>query len=403
MTGSPDHTQDRAGLLRPQASADVDLGAVGRNIKALKRLTAAGTRIMAVVKANAYGHGAAPVARAAVTAGADFLAVARISEAVELREAGIDAPLLLFGIPLPEQAPYLATHDIRATIADLETARTLSGHLKSRNLTLSVHIKVDTGMGRLGFVHNSLAPSDDHPVIKDILGIQALRNIRVEGVYSHLACADEADKTHAREQVRRFSLLTEELNAAGTPPYIFHCANSAGLIDLPESHFDMVRPGISIYGLWPSDQMDRSRVSLEPAMSIRSNIIQVKQVPEGFNVSYGGTHVTPRPTAIATVPVGYADGYSRLLSNRGQMLVRGVRAPVVGRVCMDFTMIDVGHIPDAATGDEVVILGRQGKEEITADELARLTRTINYEITAGLTGRIPLHHTEPHLVPNTTH
>jgi len=378
-------------MLLPQNTAQVDLGAVKRNIKALKSLTAKGTRFMAVVKANAYGHGTVPVAGAAMAAGSDFLAVARISEAAELREAGIKLPVLLFGDVLPDQAVYMATHNIRASITNLDMAKALSEQLKPRDLTLKVHIKVDTGMGRLGFVHSSLNEPGypQKSPVEAILSIESLAQIEMEGIYTHLSRSDERDKTHARGQIERFQKLTDQLAAREVVPEILHVANSAGVIDMPEAHFDMVRPGISIYGLWPSDEVDKTRITLEPAMTIRSKVIQTKAVPKEFEVSYGATHVTPEPTVIATVPIGYADGYSRLLSNQGCMLVRGQRAPTVGRVCMDFTMIDVGHIPGVVPGDEVVIMGSQGSETISADEIARLTQTINYEVTAGLTGRIP--------------
>jgi len=381
-------------MLLPQNTAEVDLGAVKRNIRALKSLTTRGTRFMAVIKANAYGHGTVPVAGAAMAAGADFLAVARISEAVEIREAGINLPVLLFGDVLPNQAVYMATHNIRASITNLETAKAMAAQLNSRDLTLKVHIKVDTGMGRLGFVHSALNEPGYPPDIpvEDILVIQSLAQIEVEGIYTHLSRSDEQDKTHARAQINRFLRLTDQLAAREFIPEIRHVANSAGVIDMPDSHFDMIRPGISIYGLWPSDEVNKTLITLEPAMSIRSKVIQTKAVPRGFEVSYGATHVTPEPTVIATVPIGYADGYSRLLSNRGHMLVRGGRAPILGRVCMDFTMIDVGHIPGVIPGDEVVIMGNQGSETISADEIAKLTHTINYEVTAGLTGRIPLHY-----------
>ncbi len=398
MICSLEQEQHRAMMLLPQNTAEVDLGAVKRNIKALKRLTAPGTQFMAVIKANAYGHGAVPVAGAAMAAGANFLAVARISEAAELREAGIKLPVLLFGDVLPDQAVYMATHNIRASITNLDMAKALAAQLTSRDLTLKVHIKVDTGMGRLGFVHNALnepgSPQQGSQarLVQDILAIESLAQMKVEGIYTHLSRSDEKDKAHARLQIKRFRRLTDQLAAREFIPEFRHLANSAGVIDMPDSHFDMVRPGISIYGLWPSDQVDKTRITLEPAMSIRSKIIQTKTVPKGFEVSYGATHVTAAPTVIATVPIGYADGYSRLLSNRGHMLVRGKRAPILGRVCMDFTMIDVGHIPGVVPGDEVVIMGTQGSETICADDIARLTHTINYEVTAGLTGRIPLHY-----------
>ncbi|HCY86565.1 MAG TPA: alanine racemase [Desulfobacteraceae bacterium] len=384
------HTPD----LQPQTRVEVDLEALRRNITALQGLTPDHTRLMAVVKANAYGHGVVPVAKTALDCGAAFLAVARISEAVELRDAGIFAPILLFGEVLPDQAAYLAAHEIRATVTGVDQAKALSERMAAEKRPLKIHIKMDTGMGRLGMVHPSLTEDTGNlsAVIEQICAIQALENLHAEGLYTHLAKADETDKTHARDQIRRFKDTTDELARMGARPEILHAANSAGVIDLPESHFDMVRPGIALYGLWPSHEVDKTRISLTPVMAIRSRIIQVKQVPKGFGVSYGMTHVTREPTCIATVPIGYADGYSRLLSNCGTMIVRGRKAPVVGRVCMDFTMIDVGRIKGVIPGDEVVILGRQGNEEVSADHIAGLTQTINYEVTAGLTGRMPYTH-----------
>lgn len=391
----PGREPDPADALKPLTTVEVDLGALARNVRALKGLLSGTTRLMAVVKANAYGHGAVPVARTALASGADFLAVARISEAAELRKGGIDAPVLMFGVALPGHTAYMADHGIRASITDMAAAKILSQRLKTEGKILKVHIKVDTGMGRLGLVHEAISAAPSSRAVDHILAIRAMDGLEVEGVYTHLSKADETDKTHTQEQIRRFNRMIAQLAQKGFTPRICHAANSAGIIDLPESHFDMVRPGIAMYGLWPSDQVDRSRVSLAPVMGIRSRLIQVKQVPKGFDVSYGATHVTSRPTTIATVPIGYADGYSRLLSNRGEMLVRGQRAKITGRVCMDFTMIDVGHIPDAAPGDEVVIIGRQGDQEILADHIAAHMNTINYEVTAGLTGRMSCRYLNP--------
>ncbi|MCG8617423.1 MAG: alanine racemase, partial [Desulfobacterales bacterium] len=304
--------------LQPQSRVEVDHGALRQNIAALQRLTSDNTRMMAVLKANAYGHGAVPVAKTVLDCGASSLAVARISEAVELRNAGFTVPILLFGETLPDQAAYMATNEIRATVTGFDQAKALSDRMLSEGKTLNVHIKLDTGMGRLGMVHDSLLTDMDLPgVIQHIVAIQALKGIHVEGMYTHMAKSDEADKTFARNQIRRFKETADELTRMGVRPEILHAANSAGVMELPESHFDMVRPGIALYGLWPSGDMDRNRMSLAPAMTIRSRIIQVKQVPKGFGVSYGITHVTSDPTAIATVPIGYADGYSRRLSNRG--------------------------------------------------------------------------------------
>lgn len=377
--------------LRPLTRVVVDLSAIADNVRALQSLCGEETAYMAVVKADAYGHGAVRVAKTALAAGSDFLGVARISEAVQLRDAGITAPVLLFGDILPDQAVYAASRDIRVTFFDADTAAAASRAVRSAGLTLKAHIKVDTGMGRLG-----LTPGVDMAAaIRDIAAITAMEGIDIEGVYTHFANADSPDTRHALEQVALFSKVKTALAAENIAPPIFHAANSAAAMTLPRSRFDMIRPGIAMYGLPPSP--DTRGIVLRPALSIRSAVIQIKQVPKGFPVSYGSTYVTDKPTRIATVPIGYADGYSRLLSSRAHMLVNGQRAPVAGRVCMDFTMIDVGHIPGVRTGDDVVVLGSQGTETVSADELANHIQTINYEVVAGLTGRIPTRYIkDPH-------
>ena len=375
--------------LSPLCRRHVNLDALAGNIRALKALTRPGTAFMAVVKADAYGHGAVEAARTTLDAGADHLAVARISEAVVLRDAGIEAPILLFGEVRPDQVGWMAANEIRASIGTLETADRMAKEARALGVTLKIHIKVDTGMGRLGLVIGG--PEGDIPGAAGTIDrINGMAGLEIEGMYTHLARADETDLVHARDQVGRFADLIQLLEDKGCRPRLCHAANSAGLIALPQSHFDMVRPGIAMYGLWPSGEVDRTGVELSPVMSIRTQVIHIKDVPEKFAVSYGGTHVTKASTTIATVPVGYADGYSRLLSNKGVMLVKGQKAPITGRVCMDFTMIDVGHIPGVAIGDEVVLMGSQGETSFTADDIAGLTGTINYEVTAGLTSRMPL-------------
>ncbi|MBU0970259.1 MAG: alanine racemase [Proteobacteria bacterium] len=387
-------------LLQPQTRVQVDLGALAHNARSLKNLLPGDTLLMAVVKANAYGHGAVQTARTALKNGADFLAVGRISEAVELKQAGIQAPILLFGDILPDQIPYACAHDIRITLTSLETAKPIAAMAEKQKLALKVHIKVDTGMGRLGILHDQLlSPKtlDEAPwkSLDEILAIHSLKGLAIEGIYTHLANSDARDKAHAKDQLDRFKLLVKRLEEKGITPAICHAANSAATIDMPDSHLQMVRTGIALYGLWPSDETDHTRITLKPAMSILSKIIHLKSVPKGFAVSYGSTHLTKTATRIATIPIGYADGYSRQLSNQGQMLVRGIKASIVGRVCMDFTMIDVGHIPDCVLGDEVVVMGAQGNGKITADDIAATLGTINYEITASLTTRMPICYTSP--------
>ncbi len=380
-----------------QSVVRVDLGLLAHNIRQLRNVCHATTRLMAVVKANAYGHGAVAVATQALTSGAGYLGVARMSEAIELRNAGITAPILLFGDAQVDHLAYVADQEIRLTISSDVDAQWLSQRASELGVVIKAHIKVDTGMGRLGLYIDPLSETgstttDVDRTVERILEIVRLGNIDIEGIYTHLANADSTDKKHALQQIGVFKDLLMTLERKGFKPEICHAANSAATINIPQAHFDMVRPGIAMYGLWPSDEVANTQIDLKPAMSILSKIIHLKKVPPGFHISYGSTFTTERTSLIATVPIGYADGYSRLLSSKGSMLVRGDVVPVVGRVCMDFTMIDVSDIPDVGLGDEVVVMGRQGNVCITADEIARLCGTINYEVASSLTRRMPLRH-----------
>ncbi|MGD8369704.1 MAG: alanine racemase [Desulfobacterales bacterium] len=373
--------------------AEVDLAAIGHNVSALKK--AAGTaRFMAVVKANAYGHGALPVAERALQSGADWLGVARLDEALALREAGIDAPILVFGHTPPERADELIENGVRPTVFDPDTARRLSESVSATGDRLKVHVKVDSGMGRLGILpdaHRPGAPPDAPPeqAAAEIAAIGGLGGIEIEGIYTHFASADDSDKTSARRQLSIFTELLDALERSRIRIPIRHAANSAAIIDLPDTHLDMVRAGISLYGLAPSADVKTQAVGLKPAMALKARIVHLKRVPAGFAVSYGSTYHTAAPTTIATVPVGYADGYSRSLSNRGRMLVRGKSAPITGRVCMDQTMLDVGHIEGVQVGDEVVAFGTQDGAALPADELADMLGTINYEIVSAIMARVP--------------
>ncbi len=370
------------------AWAEIDLGAVGRNIRELKRVTRPGAAFMAVVKADAYGHGAVDVARTALAHGADRLGVARIAEAVELRQAGLKVPILIFGHTPPERASELIRRNLTQTVYRRDTAEMLSEQAVAEGKRLPVHLKIDTGMGRLGML--SFSPEGNPAaVLESITSICKLPGLAVEGIFTHFAASDSVDKSYSRLQFERFMNLLDRLRSVGIEFQVRHCANSAGIIDLPETHLDLVRGGIAIYGLPPSDEVDLRRIALSPAMALKSRIIHLKSVPAGFKVSYGMTYETPAPTSVATVSIGYADGLNRLLSSRGHMLVRGRRAAIVGRVCMDLTMLDVGHIPEARVGDEVVIFGRQEKELIHVDEIAALLHTINYEVVSTITRRVP--------------
>lgn len=378
----------------PLIWAEIDLDAIAANVRELRRVTRPEARLLVAVKANAYGHGLVEIARQALESGADALGVARMPEALALRDAGIDAPVLVFGFTPPSDVEALVRHDLIQTVYALKTARAYAELIGKSGGRLKVHLKVDTGMGRLGILPDSrryVEPGmdiSDHAV-RAVLDIAGLHELMLEGIFTHFASSDSADKRFAEEQFDIFMAFLDQLKRSGLEFEVRHAANSGAIIDMPHTHLDMVRAGVSLYGLYPSGEVDKSRIDLTPVMTLKARIAHLKKVPAGFPVSYGMTHTTQAPTTVATVPVGYADGFNRRLSNRGHMLVRGQKAPIIGRVCMDLTMIDVGHIPGAAVEDEVVILGRQANEAITADELADLLDTINYEITSAITARVP--------------
>jgi alanine racemase len=367
--------------------AEIDLAAVAHNVRALKALLPLQTRLLVAVKANAYGHGAAAVSRAALASGAAYLGVARPEEGIALREAGLTAPILIFGYSPPELAAELAAHRLEQCVYDLNTACRMASCLGSGDGHLNVHLKVDTGMGRLGIPCSDETAADR--CVEMVEQLIDLSQLKLEGLFSHFATADSRDKTFAQKQFQRFEACLDALAARGLRPPLCHMANSGAIIDLPTTHLDMVRAGISIYGLYPSDEVVRTRIDLRPALSLKARIIHVKTVPPGTPISYGCTWRSRREATIATVPVGYADGYSRGLSNKGMMLVGGRRVPIVGRVCMDLTMVDVTDVPGARIGDEVVLIGRQGEAAISADEAAAWNDTINYEVVAALTARVP--------------
>jgi alanine racemase len=380
-------------LDHPITWAEINLNAYAHNIRELRRVTRPTARLMAVVKANGYGHGSVEVSREALQNGAQYLGVARINEAIPLREAGLDVPILIFGYTPPDLAPFLIDYELTQTIYSLSTASALSEQATRKGKKINVHLKVDSGMGRLGFL---LAATNDTPddvmarnSIRAIEAITRLPGLTVEGIFTHFATADSADKSYADLQLDRFMDFLNRLQKEGLEPPVRHTANSGALIDMPNSHLDMVRPGIATYGLHPSEEVNKSRVDLWPVMSVKSRVIHLKQVPPGFNISYGITFQTKKQTTIATVPVGYADGFNRLLSSRGHMLVHGQRVPIVGRVCMDLTMLDVGDVSGVALEDEVVVFGEQGDEAVTADEIASHLDTINYEIVSTVTARVP--------------
>ncbi|MDJ0875797.1 MAG: alanine racemase [Desulfobacterales bacterium] len=381
----------------PNIWAEIDLDAIAHNVRELRRITRPSARLMAVVKADGYGHGAEAVARTALANGADMLAVARIDEGVQLRRAGIDAPILVMGPTFPGFTDRIIDYDLIQGVTSLASARELAARAVQRKAVIPVHIKVDSGMGRLGLVPDCGAPGRDArlPAVEEVRALSHLDGLRLEGIFTHFAAADETDKSFAELQLDIFSTFLDRLSRAGIDCGLRHAANSAAVIDLPRAHLDAVRPGIALYGLYPSRAVDLSKVELRPALALKSRILQVKEVPAGFPVSYGMTWQAPCATRIATVATGYADGIQRRLSNRGRMLVHGVEVPIVGRVCMDLIMLDVGAVEGVAVGDEVVIIGRQGDAEISADTVADLLDTINYEVVFTNFARVPRRYIEP--------
>jgi alanine racemase len=369
--------------------AEIDLDAIAHNLREIRRNIGPSPEIMAVVKANAYGHGAVQVAKTALCHGATRLAVARVSEGIELRESGITAPLLVLGYAPEDCARDIARYRLTPTIYSLRAAQVLSDEAERVGQSIPVHIKIDTGMGRLGIPAGEHLGGSIEDAVDEIRAISELPGIKFEGIYTHFSSADSADKKNVLSQLDLFNTLIDELKRQSTKFNIIHCANSASIIDLHQTRFDLVRAGIMLYGLYPSAEVDTNRVHLKPVMQIKARIAHIKNVPSGCPISYGSTHITTSTTRIATIPVGYADGYSRLLSSKGFMLVKEKRVPIVGRVCMDQTMIDVREFPDLEVGDEVTVLGSRNSTGFDADDIANLTGTINYEVVSTITARVP--------------
>lgn len=357
--------------------AEIDLGAIASNVRNIKQKIGESTKLCAVVKADAYGHGTVQVARTALAEGADYLAVAVLREAEELRHGGITAPILILGATPIVQARDIIEHDVEQAIFSLDMAKALSEMAVVMNKVARVHIKVDTGMMRVG-IH----PEDTGSFVKEVM---ALPNIKIEGIFSHFAMADVRDKTSAYEQLDRFRYAVQLAEEAGADIPLKHIANSAAILEMPESYMNMVRAGIILYGLLPSDEVTSSFV-LQPAMTLKAEVMYLKDVPEGAGISYGYTYHTLRPSRIATLPVGYADGWSRRLSDKADVTIAGKRVPIVGRICMDQCMVDVTELERVNVGDEVILFGEGGR---TAEEVAEWLDTISYEVICMIGKRVP--------------
>lgn len=365
--------------LRPTVAL-IDEASFLNNLRVVRRRVGASARIMAVVKANAYGHGAVQLGRAAVAGEADFLGVATLEEALELRDARITSPILVFGVPVSTHAELALHNDVRLVVPCLEIAESLNAVARSLGTRAKVHIKVDTGMGRIGFWHEDI---DDATT-----ALERLDHLDVEGMMTHFPESDCTDKAFTQWQTKRFSEIRTFVESKGIRIPIYHAANSGGVLDHPESHFDMVRPGIMLYGLHPSDECGRES-DLRPVMTLKTEIVFLKSVPKGRSISYARTFCTQRPSLIATLPIGYADGISRTLSGRGIVSVRGRRVPIVGRVTMDQIMIDVTEVPEVHVGDEVIIFGSSEAGAVSAEEVARTAGTIPYEVVCWVSARVP--------------
>lgn len=364
--------------MRPTV-AEIDLDAIVFNLRGIrKKVAPAG--IMAVVKADAYGHGAVPVARTALSHGACCLGVALVEEAIELRQANIDAPILVFGGMMPKDAPLFVEYQLQATVYDTKTLIALEQAAKQKNRVMDVHVKIDTGMGRVGVDWRQAMPLFEQ--------IAAMSSVRLKGVYTHFATADMIDKSYAHLQLARFRHVLKQLQDRGIEVPLKHAANSGAILDLPESYFDLVRPGVMMYGYYPSKETSES-VPLKPAMTFKTRVLHIKKISRGESVSYGRKFIASQDTTIATLPVGYADGYNRLLSNQGEVIIRGRRYPVVGRVCMDLIMVDVGLKTAVRVGDEAILFGRQGREQITVQSICDKLSTIPYEVTCWVSKRVP--------------
>jgi alanine racemase len=358
--------------------AEIDLEAVVHNFAQVKQKTEA--KVMAIVKANAYGHGAIPVARALVANGADRLGVAILTEALELRASGIEVPIMIIGYTPESHASQVVENNIIQTVFTVEQAEALAAAAKKLGKNAVVHLKIDTGMSRIGFRWDS--PEEVQPIF-------GLDGLIVEGVFTHFAVADMQNKQFTHEQLNRFKQCVDVIESKHGRIPIKHAANSAAIIDLPETYLDMVRPGIMLYGLAPSDEVDLSDIELKPAMTLKTQISMLKSLSAGTTVSYGRNYKADKIITVATLPLGYADGYSRLLSNKAEVLIKGQRARIIGRVCMDQCMVDVTHIPELSVGDEVILFGTDGNDSIRVDELADILGTINYEIVCMVSSRVP--------------
>lgn len=363
--------------------AKIDLDAIHHNMEAMHALLKEDTKIFAVIKTDGYGHGAVPIAKEIESL--DYLfgyCTATVEEALILRNHGIKKPILILGYTFPEEYEDIVKNDLRPAVFTLEMAQELSDVAGRLDKDVYVHIKADTGMSRIGLQVNEESA-------KTVAKIAAMPHMIMEGIFTHFARADERDKTSAHHQMDEFNRMIELCKKEGVTFSYHHCSNSAGIVDMPEANMDIVRAGITLYGLWPSDEVEKERIDLQPVLSLKSHVAFIKKLEAGREISYGGIYTTKEERVIATIPVGYGDGYARGLSNKGEVLIHGQRAKICGRVCMDQFMVDVTDIPQIQAGDEVTLVGTDGTDEIALEELGDLSGRFNYEFACCLGKRIP--------------
>ena len=369
--------------LLSRIQADIDLDAFRFNLDSIKKNINENTQIITVLKADGYGHGAVPLAKEAEKEERVWgIAVATVEEALELRRGGIKKPLLILGYTYQEDYDLIAEEELRPTVFKLSMAQELSQAALRKNKTIKIHIKIDTGMSRIGY-------RDLEKSVPEILEISRLPGLEIEGLFTHFARADEREKAPAYQQLEKYQAFQKALKEAGLKIPLCHCSNSAGIIRIPEANMDAVRAGIILYGLYPSEEVEKEPVPLKPLMTLKSHIAYIKTLEPGVQISYGGTYTTQKETRVATIPVGYADGYARSLSNKGWVLIRGKKAPILGRVCMDQFMVDVTDIPEARELDEVILLGKSQDQQITMEELGELSGRFNYEFACCISKRVP--------------
>lgn len=368
--------------LRPRVVAEVNLDAIKHNYKQIRNQVPHEVEMMAIVKADAYGHGAVKIANVLQEQGVNRFAVAIAKEGEELRESGITSPILVLGYTPRADIGALIENNLTQTVFSYDMAKTLSDEAGRLGKTVNIHIKVDTGMGRIGFLSSPQS-------IEEVKMIATLPHLNMEGIFTHFSTADEEDVTYTHKQWHIFEGFLNELREVGIELPVIHAANSAAIMCHSYADLNVVRPGIILYGYYPSDYLQGKVLDLQPAMTLKTQVVHVKELPEGHYVGYGRTHCTHRKTKVATIPVGYADGYSRRLGNKGRVLIRGQYAPIIGNICMDQFMVDVTDIEGVSVEDEVVLFGKQGDGEIPVEEIASILGTINYEVICMIGKRVP--------------